>query len=76
MQLVNKARAAKGAIIVAAISVAASAQAALPEGVTTAFATVQADSGSMIDAGWPVLVGITVGFVLMKLFKKVVSRAS
>lgn len=76
MQLVTKARAAQGAIIAASVGLATTAQAALPEGVTAAFTTVQTDAGSMIDAGWPVLVGITVGFVLMKLFKKVVSRAS
>lgn len=55
---------------------AVASHAALPTEVTAAFTTVSEDAGSMISAGWPVLVGITVGFVLMKLFKKVVSKAS
>lgn len=55
---------------------AAAAHAELPTAATAAFTTVASDAGAMLDAGWPVLVGITGGFVLMKLFKKVVSRAS
>lgn len=53
-----------------------SAHAELPAAATTALTAVQTDGLAMIDAGWPVLGAIVVGFVLMKLFKRVVSKAS
>jgi len=66
----------RGAIVAGLLAFTASAHAELPTAVTGAFTTVQADAGDMLDAGWPLLVAITVGFVLMKLFRKVVSKAS
>jgi len=66
----------RGAIGAGLLALTASAHAELPTAVTGAFTTVQADAGDMLDAGWPLLVAITVGFVLMKLFRKVVSKAS
>lgn len=66
----------RGAVAGSLMLAAAAAHAELPTAATAAFTTVSTDAGAMLDAGWPVLVGITVGFVLMKLFKKVVSKAS
>lgn len=71
-----KKSAQRGAVGLGLASMAVASHAALPTEVTAAFTQVSDDAGSMITAGWPVLVGITVGFVLMKLFKKVVSKAS
>jgi hypothetical protein len=65
-------------ITVLLLSVAASSSvlADVPAAATTALTSVQTDGMALIDAGWPILAGITGAFVLMKLFKRVVSRAS
>ncbi|HSD40091.1 MAG TPA: major coat protein [Rhodocyclaceae bacterium] len=55
---------------------ATQAQAVLPTEVTGAFTSVQTDGTSMISAGWPVLVAITGGLILMGVFKKVISKAT
>lgn len=76
--MIEKAKkfAQRGVVAGALMSGAVAAHAALPTAVTGAFTTVETDVGSMIEAGWPVLVSITVGFVLMTVFKKVVSKAT
>jgi hypothetical protein len=50
------------------------ASAELPAGVGTALTQVQTDGAALIDLAWPVLTAITVAFVVMKIFKKVVGR--
>jgi len=56
-------------------TIAGFASAALPTGVSTAMTEVQTDGMALIDLAWPVLTAITVGFVIMKLFKRAVSKA-
>lgn len=56
--------------------VSAQVMAAVPAEATAAFTAVQTDGESMIGSGWPVLAAIVGGLVLMKLFKKVISRAT
>lgn len=53
-----------------------SAMADLPTEVTAAFTSLSSDGAAMIAAGWPVLVVIFGGLILMKIFKKVGSRAT
>lgn len=65
----------KGAIVVVGF-VAAGAHAALPEGASTAFTTIQTDGLALIDLAWPVAVAITGGFILLKLFKRAANRAA
>jgi hypothetical protein len=60
----------------AATLLATNAQAVLPTEVTAAFTAVTTDGTGMISAGWPVLVAITGGLVLMGIFKKVISKAT
>lgn len=55
---------------------AAFAHAELPPEATAAFLQVKTDAGSMISEAWPLLVAVTVGFVLMKLFKRGVNKAT
>lgn len=43
---------------------------------TAAIATVGTDATSLIAAAWPVLTTITVGFIIMKLFKRAAQKAS
>lgn len=46
------------------------AQAALPTAATTALTDLQTDGLALIDAVWPVVAAITIGFVVIKLFKR------
>lgn len=49
---------------------------ALPTEATDAITAVQTDGQALIDAGWPVVVAITGGLILIKLFKKVILRTT
>lgn len=51
------------------------ASAALPLGVTTAFGALQTDGLALIDLAWPVVTAITVGFIIIGLFKKAAGKA-
>jgi len=63
--------------VAAALGLAAApAMAVVPTEATDAMTAVATDGASMIAAGWPVLAGIVGGLVLMKIFKKVVGRAT
>lgn len=53
-----------------------SAHAALPAAVDTAFTDFQANATALLDKGWPLLIAVFGGMVLMKLFKKVGSKAT
>lgn len=48
--------------------------AALPTAATTALTDVQTDGLALIDAVWPVVAAVTIGFVLIKLFKRGVNK--
>lgn len=61
------ARASVGAMVLAA---AGSANAALPTGIDTALATVQADGLAMADLVWPIVITLFGALVLFKLFKR------
>ena len=67
----------KKMVLLSSLMVAAgSAQAALPTEATDAITALQTDGTAMIDAVWPVVVAITGGIILIKLFKKVIFRAT
>lgn len=57
-------------------TMAVSAHAALPTAVDTAFTDFQANATALIDKGWPLLIAVFGGMVLMKLFKKVGNKAT
>lgn len=46
------------------------AEAALPAGVQAGFTTLQTDGLALIDLAWPVIIAITVAFIIIKLFKR------
>lgn len=68
--------AGKAAAVAAAVSVSSSVFAAIPVEATTAFTTMETDGAAMIGDGWPILVAVTGGLILMGIFKKVLSRAT
>lgn len=70
-KVVNKANSAKTAVVGTAVTVAASAHAALPPGADTAFTTLQADATTLSGYAYPALLavlGFIVGFKLTKRF--------
>lgn len=71
---------AKGGVIALAVPalmfVASSAHAVLPTEATAALTALETDGASMVAAGWPIAVAVTVGLILMGIFKKVASRAT
>ncbi|WP_374089753.1 major coat protein [Methylomicrobium lacus] len=44
--------------------------AALPSAATTGLTTLQTDVLDLVDAIWPVMVAITVAFILLRVFKR------
>jgi hypothetical protein len=51
------------------------ASAALPTGATAAFTALETDGMALIDAAWPVVTALTVGFIIIGLFKKAAAKA-
>lgn len=52
------------------------AMAELPAGATTAFTSITADAGDLIDLAWPVAIAITGGIIVLGLFKKFAKKAA
>lgn len=63
-------------VLLLSLGAVGSANAALPAEATDALTAVSADGVALIAAGWPVLVAITGGIIIMKLFKRVVNKAT
>lgn len=59
---------AGSAVVASAVSGVVSA--AIPVAASTAITDLQTDALGMIDLFWPVIGAITVGFILIKLFKR------
>ncbi|GAO35794.1 hypothetical protein SCT_1186 [Sulfuricella sp. T08] len=55
--------------------VAGSASAALPAEATAAFTSLSGSVTDILAAIWPILAAVTVGFALIKLFKRGTSKA-
>lgn len=64
------------AILIAALTtLSIDAFAALPTAATTAFTALQSDAEDLIDATWPVAIAVTVGFIILGLFKRAARSA-
>ncbi len=59
-----------------ALAFAGSAHAAIPVAATDAFSTFTTDAGTFVDMAWPLAVAVVIGLAFVRLFKKVVSRAT
>lgn len=66
----------RAALVLPAAVAAGAAHAELPTEVTAAFTTMNSNVSDLSTPAWALLVTVTGGFVLMKLFKKFVNRAS
>jgi major coat protein len=56
--------------IATVLGISQPAQAALPLAATTAFTDLQTDGLALIDLAWPAVIAITIGFIIIKLFKR------
>ncbi len=59
----------------AMVGAVGTASAALPVAATTAFSDIQTDGLALIDLAWPLVIAITSGFIVLKLFKRAASKA-
>jgi hypothetical protein len=62
-----------GSAVLMALGVS-SAQAAVPEALTTAITGVSTDATSLMDSATPVVFGIAAAFVLWKIGKRVLGK--
>jgi hypothetical protein len=53
----------------------APAQAALNAAIAPAFTTLQADVLELVDMIWPVLIAVTIAFIILRLFPKAANKA-
>ena len=74
MKVMSYATAAKTSIGAALIAAAASANAALPEVISTQLDTVKSDGLDMANLFWPIVAAIFGAAVLFKLFKRFGSK--
>jgi hypothetical protein len=49
--------------------------AALNAGVAAGFTSLQTDALALIDLAWPVVIAVTVAFIVISLFKRAASKA-
>lgn len=68
--MVNVKNAVPAVIAAASLTLASAAHAALPEEIGTGLTAIQTDALALIDLVWPVVIAITTGFILFKLFKR------
>lgn len=64
-----------GLIAVSFLASIGLANAALPASATAAFTTLETDTLAMVDLAWPVMVAITVAFILLRVFKRAASSS-
>jgi len=50
--------------------------AALPAGAATAFTSLETDVLDLVDLAWPVVISITVAFILLRMFKRAANSAT
>lgn len=75
--LVSNARVKASLFVVAFASMfASSAHAVLPPEATAASAELATDGASLISSFWPVLIAITIGLIIMRVFKKGANTAT
>jgi hypothetical protein len=69
-------RVALASTVAAVIAAPSVAFAALPAGATSGFTQIQTDSLELLDLAWPVVIAITTGFILLRMFKKAANKVT
>lgn len=76
LNLNNKKRAFALSMVPALLAMSSASHAALPVYITDAFTQMQTNATDLAAQAWPVLIFVFGGFILMKMFKKFISRAT
>ncbi|TPQ24992.1 major coat protein [Methylomonas koyamae] len=63
------------AVFSLALGVVPFTEAALPTAAATAFTTIQTDILALVDLAWPLMIAVTIAFIIMRLFKKSANAA-
>lgn len=66
----------KSVVLVALLTVAGMASAAVPAEVTSAFTSISDTATGVLALVWPIATTVTVGFIGLKLFKKGANKAA
>jgi hypothetical protein len=69
-KFVSRVNVARAAVSAGLMTVGFSAFAALPTAATAAMTQLEDDADALITAAWPVIAAVTVGFIIIKLFKR------
>lgn len=76
LNLNNQKRAFALFMVPALLAMSSASHAALPVYITDAFTQMQTNATDLAAQAWPVLIFVFGGFILMKMFKKFISRAT
>ncbi|WP_165389188.1 major coat protein [Pseudoalteromonas rubra] len=78
MKNILKSKLSKAGLLITSTFACASAFAttALPSGITEAFAKFTTQISELETLAWPILISVTSAFVIIKLFKRFVSKAT
>lgn len=76
LNLNNQKRAFALSMVPALLAMSSASHAALPVYITGAFTEMQTNATDLAAQAWPVLIFVFGGFILMKMFKKFISRAT
>lgn len=76
LNLNNQKRAFALSMVPALLAMSSASHAALPVYITDAFTQMQTNASDLAAQAWPVLIFVFGGFILMKMFKKFISRAT
>lgn len=76
LNLNNQKRAFALSMVPALLAMSSASHAALPVYITNAFTEMQTNATDLAAQAWPVLIFVFGGFILMKMFKKFISRAT
>lgn len=76
LNLNNQKRAFALSMVPALLAMSSASHAALPVYITDAFTEMQTNATDLAAQAWPVLIFVFGGFILMKMFKKFISRAT
>ena len=64
-----------GGLAAGSLAVVDSANAALNAGIATGITGLQTDALALVDLVWPVVIAVTVAFIMLGLFKKAAGKA-
>ncbi|MEK6805319.1 MAG: major coat protein [Pseudomonadota bacterium] len=62
------------ALSVFLLSLMTEVMAALPASVATAYTTAESDFGDLMDLFWPVLIVVSIAFVIIKFYKRTTAK--